>query len=126
MQLESNKLKYVSHGEMSPYVKKTFKNQVIDTVWFVASIDESLNEVTQTSEWSSTFDFGIKRTTELKIDTGTPHFQDTPPINIYWTLFMKACLIIQEEKTFSIKSSYICIKYIHYDSMFSCHRCVLE
>ena len=26
MQLESNKLKYVSHGEMSPYVKKTFKN----------------------------------------------------------------------------------------------------
>ena len=46
MQLEPSKLKYaVNHG-IAPYVKEILKNQVIDTVWFVVSFDESLNEAT--------------------------------------------------------------------------------
>ena len=50
MQLESSKLKCVVNHGIAPYVKEILKNQVIDTVWFVVSFDESLNEVTQTSE----------------------------------------------------------------------------
>ena len=50
MQLEPRKLKYVVNHAIAPYVKEILKNQVTDTVWFVVSFDESLNEVTQTSE----------------------------------------------------------------------------
>ena len=50
MQLDPNKLKYVVNHGIVPYIKQILKNRVIDTVWFVVSFDESLNEVTQTSE----------------------------------------------------------------------------
>ena len=50
MQLEPNKLKYVVNHGIAPYIKEILKNQVIDTVWFVVSFDESLNEVTHISE----------------------------------------------------------------------------
>ena len=50
MQLEPSKLKYVVNHGIAPYVKEILKSQVIDTVCFVLSFDESLNEVTQTSE----------------------------------------------------------------------------
>ena len=46
MQVEPSKLKYVVNHEIAPYVKEILKNQVIDTVWFVVSFDESLNEAT--------------------------------------------------------------------------------
>ena len=50
IQLEPSKLKCVVNHGVAPYVKEILKNQVIDTVWFAVSFDESLNEVTQTSE----------------------------------------------------------------------------
>ena len=61
MQLEPNKLKYVVNHGIAPYVKQILKNQVIDTVWFVASFDESLNEVTQTSEMDMCLRFSNKK-----------------------------------------------------------------
>ena len=50
MQLKPSKLKYVVNHGISSYVKEILKNQVKDTVWFVVSFDESISEVTQTSE----------------------------------------------------------------------------
>ena len=49
------------------------KNQVIDTVWFVLSFNESLNEVTQTFEMDICLRFWNKGNM-LKIDIGGPSF----------------------------------------------------
>ena len=57
MQLEPSKLKYIINHGIAPYVKGILKNQVIDTVWFVVSFDESLNEVTQTSGMDICYQF---------------------------------------------------------------------
>ena len=57
MQLEPSKLKYVVNDGIAPYVKEILKSQVIDTVCFVLSFDESLNEVTQTSETDNCLQF---------------------------------------------------------------------
>ena len=65
MQLEPNELKYVVNHGTGLYLKQILKNQLIDTVCLVVSFDESLKR-------TSAFDFGIRRTTELKIDIGTP------------------------------------------------------
>ena len=42
MELEPSKLKYVVNHGMAACVKEILKNQVIDTVWFIVSFDESI------------------------------------------------------------------------------------
>ena len=89
MQLEPSKLKYVVNHGMAPCVKEILENQVIDTVWFIVSLDESINEVTQTSEMDICLLFWNKESTKLKTDFGTASFKDMPLINIYWAMLMK-------------------------------------
>ena len=59
IQLEPNKLKYVVNHEI-------LKNKVIDTVWFVVSFDESLNEVTQTSKMDICLQFWNKENNSVE------------------------------------------------------------
>ena len=89
MQLEPSKLKYVVNHGMALCVKEILKNQVIDTVWFIVSFDELINEVTHTSGMDICLLFWNKESTKSKIDFGTASFKDMPPINIYWAMLMK-------------------------------------
>ena len=43
-------LKYVVNHGIAPYLKEMLENEVKISDWFVGSFDESLNDVTQTSE----------------------------------------------------------------------------
>ena len=47
-QIFSSKVFFRGICLIASYVKEVLKNHVIDTVWFVVSFDNSLNEVTET------------------------------------------------------------------------------
>lgn len=49
-QIFSSKVFFRGICLIASYVKEVLKNHVIDTVWFVVSFDNSLNEVTQKPE----------------------------------------------------------------------------
>ena len=71
MQLEINELKY--HG-IGLCVRDTLKNQVVDTVCFVVSVDESLNEVTQASEMDICLRFWDKENNQAEDRYWDPNF----------------------------------------------------
>ena len=50
MKLEPNKLKHVVNDGVAPYVKNILEDDVKNSEWHVVSFDESMNDVTHTSE----------------------------------------------------------------------------
>ena len=50
MRLGPNKLKYMVNHGITPYMKDILRDDVRKSNWFVVSFDESMNDITQTSE----------------------------------------------------------------------------
>ena len=71
MKLEPNKLKYVVNYGVAPYVKNILEDDVKNSDWHFVSFDESMNDVTHTSEMDICLPSGMKTPTRCKIDIGS-------------------------------------------------------
>ena len=68
MRLEQNKLKYmVNHGIA---LKDILRDDVRKSDWYVVSFDESMNDITQTSEMNICWAVGMMKRTKWRIGIG--------------------------------------------------------
>ena len=66
IKLEPNKLKYVVNYEVAPYVKNILEDDVKNSDWHVVSFDESMNDVTHTSEMDICLRFWNEKTNKVQ------------------------------------------------------------
>ena len=71
MRLGPSKLKYmVNHGIAPNEKEDILKDDVRKSDWYVVSFDESMNDITQTSEMDICWAFGMMKRTKWRIGIG--------------------------------------------------------
>ena len=66
MKLEPNKLKYVVNYGVVPYVKNILEDDMKNSIWYVVSFDESMNDVTHTSDMDICLHFWNEKTNKVQ------------------------------------------------------------
>ena len=100
MRLELNKLKYMVNHGIAPCVKDILRDDVRKSDWYVVSFDESMNDITQTSEMDICLRFWNDETNNVEDRYWDSEFlghttnqdlhdslQDIPPTKTYMILF---------------------------------------